>query len=101
MLKTINAVGATKIWRNDRLWLAGDHLVDPRNKHLPKVKALIEMSEQAEKDYKLTNYMGQNVCFLPTPASTYYGGHLTRYFVHSTLLCIPNLSVKGHSPECL
>ncbi|RJE19173.1 Aconitase family [Aspergillus sclerotialis] len=66
MLKTINAVGATKIWRNDRFWLAGDHIVDPRNKHLPKVKALIEMSEQAQKDYKLTNYMGQNYTIMHT-----------------------------------
>lgn len=100
MLKTINAVGATKIWRNDRFWLAGDHIVDPRNKHLPKVKALVEMSEQAQKDYKLTNYMGQNVClFLPFDIQSRL--QLTIYFVHSTLLCIPNLFVKGHSPECL
>lgn len=65
MLKTINTVGATEIWRNDRFWLAGDHIVDPRNKHLPRIKALIEMSEKAEKDYKLTDYQGHNVRIFP------------------------------------
>lgn len=62
MLKTINAVGATQIWRNDRFWLAGDHIVDPRNRDQAKIKALVDMSERAKNDYKLTEYQGPNVC---------------------------------------
>jgi len=64
MIKTIDEVGATQIWRNDRFWLAADHIVDPRIEHLPKVKALVERSEKAQRDFKLTDYKGKNVCLL-------------------------------------
>lgn len=63
-MKTIDEVGATRIWRNDRLWLAADHIVDPRIEHLPKVRALIEKSEKAQKVFKLTDYKGKNVCLI-------------------------------------
>ncbi|KAI9933285.1 hypothetical protein MW887_007758 [Aspergillus wentii] len=66
MVKTIDQVGAKQIWRNDRFWLVGDHIVDPRNKHLPNVKALVDKSEKAQKDYKLTEYQGQNYTILHT-----------------------------------
>ncbi|BCR90990.1 aconitase family protein [Aspergillus chevalieri] len=66
MIKTIDEVGATQIWRNDRFWLAADHIVDPRIEHLPKVKALVERSEKAQRDFKLTDYKGKNYTILHT-----------------------------------
>ncbi|PWY79618.1 aconitase family protein [Aspergillus heteromorphus CBS 117.55] len=66
MLKTIEEIGAKEIWRNDRFWLAADHLVDPRNRHEPKVKDLIEKSERAKKVYRLTDYKGENFTILHT-----------------------------------
>lgn len=61
MNKTFEKMKATDIWRNDRFWIAGDHVVDPRINDLPNVKALIEASEKAKHDFKLTEYQGMNV----------------------------------------
>ena len=51
-------IGAPKIWRNDRFWIAGDHVVDPRVLDNAKVQALIKDSEQAKVDFKMTDYQG-------------------------------------------
>lgn len=48
-------------WRNDRFWLAGDHVVDPRIYSDPKVRDLMEGVEEAEKDLKITENQGSNV----------------------------------------
>jgi hypothetical protein len=64
MEKTYNALGKPGIFRNDRLWIAGDHVVDPRIMNNPKVKALVESSERARSIFKLTEYQGMN--FSPT-----------------------------------
>lgn len=61
MNKTFEEMKATQIWRNDRFWIAGDHVVDPRINHLPNVKELIDASEKAKHDFKLTEYQGMNV----------------------------------------
>lgn len=61
MEKTYDDVGQPGIFRNDRFWLAGDHVVDPRVNHSPIVKKLIESSENARKVFKMTDYQGMNV----------------------------------------
>ncbi|OQU96221.1 Aconitase domain-containing protein [Cladophialophora immunda] len=66
MSKTFDEMKATEIWRNDRFWIAGDHVVDPRINHLPNVKALIEASEKAKTDFKLTEYQGMNFTIMHT-----------------------------------
>ena len=70
MSKIFTEMGETQIWRNDRFWIAGDHVVDPRNIHEPQVKALVQASERAKADFKLTEYQGMNVGFFERPEKT-------------------------------
>lgn len=60
-MKTLKEFDDYKIWRNDRFWLAGDHVVDPRNYDTPLSKRLLAASEKVTKDYKLTESKGPNV----------------------------------------
>ena len=64
METTYEALGKPGIFRNDRFWLAGDHVVDPRIKEVPQVKALVNSSEKARHQFKMTEYQGMNVCNL-------------------------------------
>jgi homoaconitase/3-isopropylmalate dehydratase large subunit len=66
MEKTYEAMGNPGIFRNDRLWIAGDHVVDPRVMDHPKVKPLIEASERARHVFKLTEYQGMNYTIMHT-----------------------------------
>jgi homoaconitase/3-isopropylmalate dehydratase large subunit len=66
MEKTYEALGEPGIFRNDRLWLAGDHVVDPRVMNHPRIKPLIESSEKARKIFKLTEYQGMNYTIMHT-----------------------------------
>lgn len=61
MEKTYERLGQPGIFRNDRFWLAGDHVVDPRITKMPQVKALIDASERAKRIFKMTDYQGMNV----------------------------------------
>lgn len=61
MEQTYERLGKPGIYRNDRFWLAGDHVVDPRVNEVPKVKALIDASERAKRVFKMTDYQGMNV----------------------------------------
>lgn len=72
MERTYERVGKPGIFRNDRFWLAGDHVVDPRVNHSPIVKKLITSSENARKVFKMTDYQGMNVSEQPlrTPQLT-------------------------------
>lgn len=63
MERTYDLLGRPGIFRNDRFWLAGDQVVDPRVNELPKVPALIDASERAQKTFKMTDYQGMNVSF--------------------------------------
>ncbi|PNP47017.1 hypothetical protein THARTR1_10522 [Trichoderma harzianum] len=63
---TYNRLGNPGIFRNDRFWLAGDHVVDPRIKGMPQVKRLIESSEKARKVFKMTEYQGMNYTIMHT-----------------------------------
>ncbi|KAL4768701.1 aconitase iron-sulfur domain-containing protein [Aspergillus nidulans var. acristatus] len=54
------------VWRNDRFWLAGDHTVDPRTYHQPRVQELIGGMEDAKKTFKMTENQGSNYTILHT-----------------------------------
>lgn len=64
MNKIFTEMGETQIWRNDRFWIAGDHVVDPRIMDDPQVRALVQASEQAKVDFSLTEYQGMNVSLI-------------------------------------
>ncbi|PKX91257.1 aconitase family protein [Aspergillus novofumigatus IBT 16806] len=66
METTYNDLGKPGIHRNDRFWLAGDHVVDPRIRDVPKVRALIDASERAKRVFKMTEYQGTNYTILHT-----------------------------------
>ncbi|PYH63378.1 aconitase family protein [Aspergillus vadensis CBS 113365] len=66
MERTYERLGKPGIYRNDRFWLAGDHVVDPRVNENPKVKALIDASERAKRVFKMTDYQGMNYTILHT-----------------------------------
>jgi len=61
MERAYDSLGKPGIFRNDRFWLAGDHVVDPRINHIPKVKSLISSSKRAKEDFRMTEYQGNNV----------------------------------------
>ncbi|KAF9249740.1 hypothetical protein DTO027I6_9492 [Penicillium roqueforti] len=66
METTYNLLGKPGVFRNDRFWLSGDHIVDPRINELPQVQALIGVSERAKKTFKMTEYQGINYTILHT-----------------------------------
>jgi len=66
MERAYDSLGKPGIFRNDRFWLAGDHVVDPRINHLPKVKALLDSSKRAKQDFRMTENQGNNVSQLRT-----------------------------------
>lgn len=61
MERTYDELGKPGIFRNDRFWLAGDHVVDPRVNDRPQVQTLINASERAKRIFKMTEYQGLNV----------------------------------------
>ncbi|CAM1507616.1 Fc.00g072570.m01.CDS01 [Cosmosporella sp. VM-42] len=66
MERTYNELGEPGIFRNDRFWLAGDHVVDPRVSTHPAVQRLVESSERAKKIFKMTEYQGMNYTIMHT-----------------------------------
>ena len=61
MERVYNSVGKPGIFRNDRFWLAGDHRVEPPLYDNPKVKKLMDTSNRAQRDFKMTDFQGFNV----------------------------------------
>lgn len=66
MASTYDDFGKPGVFRNDRIWLAGDHVVDPRIMDHPKIKPLVEASEKARKVFKMTEYQGMNYTIMHT-----------------------------------
>jgi homoaconitase/3-isopropylmalate dehydratase large subunit len=66
MKQTFDSIGETQIWRNDRFWIAGDHVVDPRINKVPRVEKIIKAAEQAKVDFKMTEYQGMNYTIMHT-----------------------------------
>jgi hypothetical protein len=66
MEKRYEELGEPGIFRNDRLWIAGDHVVDPRIKDHPKIKPLVDAAERARQIFKLTEFQGMNFTIMHT-----------------------------------
>jgi homoaconitase/3-isopropylmalate dehydratase large subunit len=66
MERTYRSLNSPGIFRNDRFWLALDHVVDPRINHKPEVAKLIEQGEAARDMFKMTEFQGQNYTILHT-----------------------------------
>ncbi|ORY13136.1 aconitase family protein [Clohesyomyces aquaticus] len=66
MERTYRQLNQPGIFRNDRFWLALDHVVDPRINHKPEIQRLIEQGEDAKEKFKMTEYQGQNYTILHT-----------------------------------
>lgn len=61
MASMYEEIGSPGIWRNDRLWIAGDHVVHPTITDQPKIKMYIDKAEKAKRDFKMVDYQGMNV----------------------------------------
>ncbi|KAH7025837.1 3-isopropylmalate dehydratase large subunit 2 [Microdochium trichocladiopsis] len=66
MVQVYNRLGDPGIFRNDRLWLAGDHIVEPRNMHTPLSQDLMAKVAKARRDFKMTEYQGYNYTIMHT-----------------------------------
>ncbi|KAJ5587977.1 aconitase family protein [Penicillium hispanicum] len=66
MTKTLSQLDSYTIWRNDRFWLAGDHVVDPRTYDTPLNRRLINAAEQVAHKFRLTDYKGPNYTIMHT-----------------------------------
>lgn len=66
MAKTYAELGNPGIWRNDRFWIPGDHVVHPSITDNPKIKTYIETAEKAKRDFKMTEYQGMNYTIMHT-----------------------------------
>lgn len=66
MSKVYDSVGRPGIFRNDRFWLAGDHRVEPALYDLPDVKGLMDESERAHQEFKMTEFQGFNYTIMHT-----------------------------------
>ncbi|KAI1295807.1 hypothetical protein F5Y03DRAFT_387354 [Xylaria venustula] len=66
MKKVYDSVGRPGIFRNDRFWLAGDHRVEPALYDLPDVKRLMDASQLAHKEFKMTEFQGFNYTIMHT-----------------------------------
>lgn len=61
-----NDLGSPGIWRNDRFWLAADHVVHPAAAKTPNMRDLIDRAEKAKSDFKMTEYQGLNYTIMHT-----------------------------------
>lgn len=66
MEDTYTELGSPGIWRNDRFWIAGDHIVHPSIRDTPKVKAFVESAERAKRDFRMTEFQGMNYTIMHT-----------------------------------
>lgn len=66
MEKTYDQMGRPSLHRNDRMWLAVDHTVDPRTNHRPRQRGLIEKAESFQREAKLVNFLPANTSILHT-----------------------------------
>ena len=63
---TIRQLGVTKLWRDDRFFLAVDHSVDPANYHQEKVRKRIKVCNDFSKEYNVKDYWKPNQSILHT-----------------------------------
>ena len=63
---TIRQLGVSKLWRDDRFFLALDHSVDPANYHQEKVRNRIKVCDDFSKEYNVKDYWKPNQSILHT-----------------------------------
>ncbi|KAJ2957152.1 hypothetical protein NQZ79_g7069 [Umbelopsis isabellina] len=66
MYKTYKGLGSPGAYRSDRIWLAADHIVDPRINHLPKPAAMIAAAEAGVKELNIKDYQPPNTTIMHT-----------------------------------
>ncbi|KAI1610291.1 aconitase family protein [Exophiala viscosa] len=66
MDRTHKELGSPGIWRNDRFWLAGDHVYHPALASNPKIKSFLDVAEKAKNEFKMTEYQGMNYTIMHT-----------------------------------
>ncbi|KAJ9620752.1 hypothetical protein H2204_012162 [Knufia peltigerae] len=66
MDRTHKEMGSPGIWRNDRFWLAGDHVYHPAVSTNPKIQKLLQVAEAAKNEFKMTEYQGMNYTIMHT-----------------------------------
>lgn len=66
MEKTYNQMKRPRPYRNDRIWLAVDHTVDPRTINLPKQQKLMARSERFRDEAKIISYLPANTSIMHT-----------------------------------
>lgn len=66
MARAYAELGSPEIWRNDRFWLAGDHVVHPAVMKHPKIAAMVAAAEKAKRDFRMTEYQGMNYTIMHT-----------------------------------
>ncbi|KAH6876745.1 hypothetical protein B0T10DRAFT_585145, partial [Thelonectria olida] len=66
MEKTYDQMGRPRPYRNDRLWLAVDHTVDPRTNHQPRQKGLIAKAERFRREAKIIDFLPANTSIMHT-----------------------------------
>ncbi|KAF5975154.1 LEU2-beta-isopropyl-malate dehydrogenase [Fusarium coicis] len=66
MEKTYNQMGRPRPFRNDRLWLAVDHTVDPRTDHQPRQTGLIAKAKRFRREAKIIDFLPANTSIMQT-----------------------------------
>ncbi|ETN39949.1 uncharacterized protein HMPREF1541_06176 [Cyphellophora europaea CBS 101466] len=66
MARTHTELGSPGIWRNDRFWLAGDHVVHPLARGNARVEAMVSTAEKAKRQFRMTDYQGMNYTIMHT-----------------------------------
>ncbi|ANB15122.1 homoaconitate hydratase LYS4 [Sugiyamaella lignohabitans] len=66
MYRLYNQMGKPGVHKNDRIWLAADHIVDPRINHMEKPKQLIQLAELGAKELNLVEYQPPNTTIMHT-----------------------------------
>ena len=64
--QTIRHLGVTKLWRDDRFFLAVDHSIDPANYHEEKVRKRIKVCDDFSKEFNVKDYWKPNQSILHT-----------------------------------
>lgn len=66
MDKTYTAMNRPRLHRNDRVWLAVDHTVDPRTNHQPRQRGLIDKAERFRDEAKIIDFLPANTSIMHT-----------------------------------
>ncbi|KAM0328536.1 hypothetical protein ACHAQA_004943 [Verticillium albo-atrum] len=66
MEKTYDQMGRPRPYRNDRLWLAVDHTVDPRTNHQPRQQGLMAKAEKFRREAKIIDFLPANTSIMHT-----------------------------------